>query len=129
MPRKAARPCAYPGCIELVRRGKYCPRHARAAAWAKVASGAVNKDKKHDATRPSAAERGYDYAWQQTRASFLAHHPFCIVCGQKATHVDHIVARRRGGSDDESNLQALCASCHSRKTATIDGGGWPGKRG
>jgi phage terminase large subunit-like protein len=30
--------------------------------------------------------------------------------------VDHIVERRDGGTDDESNLQTLCSSCHSRKT-------------
>jgi 5-methylcytosine-specific restriction protein A len=39
-----------------------------------------------------------------------------------AQHVDHVVPREQGGSDDWANLQALCASCHSRKTALEDGG-------
>ncbi|MCZ6609557.1 MAG: HNH endonuclease signature motif containing protein [Alphaproteobacteria bacterium] len=30
--------------------------------------------------------------------------------------------RPDGGSDDPSNLQGMCRPCHSRKTATEDGG-------
>lgn len=55
---------------------------------------------------------------------FLKRHPLCQdpdgVHGGRpvpATDVDHIKARRDGGGDDWSNLQALCHSCHSRKTA------------
>ena len=40
----------------------------------------------------------------------------------RASHVDHIVTKRAGGSDDECNLQGLCASHHSMKTATYDRG-------
>lgn len=38
-----------------------------------------------------------------------------------ANHVDHITPKRRGGTDVRSNLQSLCHSCHSRKTALEDG--------
>jgi len=38
-----------------------------------------------------------------------------------ATEVDHIVPLRAGGTNDAENLQALCKSCHSRKTAIEDG--------
>lgn len=31
-------------------------------------------------------------------------------------HIDHIQRRADGGSDDRSNLQALCQTCHARKT-------------
>jgi 5-methylcytosine-specific restriction endonuclease McrA len=31
--------------------------------------------------------------------------------------VHHIVPRRNGGGDEDSNLRALCHACHSRVTA------------
>jgi diadenosine tetraphosphate (Ap4A) HIT family hydrolase/5-methylcytosine-specific restriction endonuclease McrA len=43
----------------------------------------------------------------------------CELCGVsaevKALEVDHIIPRNRGGSDDETNLQALCYSCNATK--------------
>jgi len=43
----------------------------------------------------------------------------CELCGisaeEKALEVDHIVPRNHGGTDDPSNLQALCYSCNSMK--------------
>ena len=43
----------------------------------------------------------------------------CELCGVsadiKALEVDHIVPRNLGGSDDTSNLQALCYSCNATK--------------
>jgi 5-methylcytosine-specific restriction protein A len=42
-----------------------------------------------------------------------------------ATQVDHVKAHH--GNEalrlDPANLQSLCQSCHSRKTATVDHGG------
>lgn len=48
--------------------------------------------------------------------------PTCRVCGARATDVDHVVPKRAGGPDAHSNLQSLCHSCHSRKTATRSAG-------
>lgn len=43
----------------------------------------------------------------------------CRYCGARAPtvalHVDHVVARVRGGSDDDANLVASCATCNLGK--------------
>ena len=73
--------------------------------------------------RPSPSRRGYDRKWMRLRRWFLARHPLCAHCLQRgfttpATEVDHIKPLRDGGARlDQTNLQALCKSCHSRKTA------------
>lgn len=45
----------------------------------------------------------------------------CELCGvpadERALHVDHIIPRRHGGSDDRANLQALCYRCNGNKGA------------
>lgn len=45
----------------------------------------------------------------------------CELCGisadEAALDVDHIIPRRHGGSDDRSNLQALCWRCNANKGA------------
>ena len=59
----------------------------------------------------------------------------CAMCKvAAATELDHIVALSNGGTNDEDNLQGLCAACHEIKT-TADLGykprvttgidGWP----
>ena len=43
----------------------------------------------------------------------------CKGCGQilpPRHHIDHIKEFSTGGSDRESNLQALCPNCHAHKT-------------
>lgn len=77
-----------------------------------------------DKTRPTAAQRGYNAAWRRLRNAFLAAFPLCRHCQERgivkaATEVDHI-KRHNGQGDplfwDWFNLQALCKSCHSKKT-------------
>lgn len=41
----------------------------------------------------------------------------CAMCKvSAATELDHIVALANGGTNDEDNLQGLCAACHEIKT-------------
>jgi diadenosine tetraphosphate (Ap4A) HIT family hydrolase len=48
----------------------------------------------------------------------------CDLCGipadERWLEVDHILPRRHGGSDDISNLQALCYKCNANKGARDD---------
>jgi 5-methylcytosine-specific restriction enzyme A len=76
---------------------------------------------RNSADKAALAEKGKFYsssAWQQLRRTFLAVYPNCNACGEKATVADHILPRRSHSelALDSSNLQPLCASCHSRKT-------------
>lgn len=73
--------------------------------------------------RGNANSRGYGAQWRKTRKAFLEKHPFCA-CGALATLVDHIIALRKGGTHEESNLQPMCSRCHNRKTNALDGGAW-----
>lgn len=79
--------------------------------------------------RQSAHARGYGRRWEKIAKAFLAEHPICEnpfgdhgLSLVPAEHVDHRVPRSRGGTDDASNLSALCARCHSKKTVMYDGG-------
>jgi len=74
-------------------------------------------------------------ALQVLRNRLLCANPMCAMCKvAAATELDHIVALSNGGTNDEDNLQGLCAACHEIKT-TADLGhkprvitgvdGWP----
>lgn len=80
-------------------------------------------------TRQSAHKRGYDSKWQRARKAFLNKHPLCVTCKRggrvtQATVVDHIVPHKGDKALfwSRDNWQALCAPCHSTKTAREDGG-------
>lgn len=42
----------------------------------------------------------------------------CILCNvfRKSLHRDHIIPKFKGGTNDESNIQYICANCHEDKT-------------
>ena len=54
--------------------------------------------------------------WRTTRRRILNRDDHrCQECGAPATHVDHKTTHAMGGSDDDGNLQALCADCNLTK--------------
>lgn len=73
--------------------------------------------------RRSRHERGYGWEWEKTRARILKRdRHLCQACRAAdrvtlATDVDHIKPKSQGGDDADTNLQALCHSCHQSKTA------------
>jgi hypothetical protein len=55
-------------------------------------------------------------AWQRTSAATIKRTPFCGCCGKSRGRLEthHILPRRIGGSDEQSNLIPLCPPCHKR---------------
>src|SRR5688572_10552356 len=115
MPWAPKRPCRHRGCPALVN-GRYCEDHQ-----AEADERERERKARLDEQRPSAAARGYDRPWQERRKRILRRDPICRICRKKPSkHVDHIVPKAEGGTDDDWNLQGVCHGCHSRKTATED---------
>jgi 5-methylcytosine-specific restriction protein A len=114
VPSLPLRPCAQVGCKMLVNRGR-CAQHQLPPRQEKAIA------RPYD-TRGTYAYRpnGPGVGWKAIRNKILKANPFCP-CGARSTEVDHVIARSRGGTDDSSNLLAMCHSCHSRKTAKYDG--------
>ncbi len=81
----------------------------------------VPRVSQYDVDRGSACSRGYDRRWRRYRAVYLRQHPLCVMCGEVATEVDHVVPVVDGQSDQnfwmDTNHQALCGRCHRGKTA------------
>src|SRR5690242_8788954 len=78
---------------------------------------------RHQRPRANSHQRGYTKRWRRLRLMVLARQPICATpgCGQEATDVDHKISKAKGGDDSFENLEALCHSCHSKKTAQQDG--------
>jgi len=93
MPYKNPKNCMYPGCKNLVYKGRYCSIHK------------VNTTKYRNSKE-----------WKQLREQVLQEEPICRICGKRAsTEVDHIISLPQG-SKERWNLQGVCKSCHSAKT-------------
>jgi 5-methylcytosine-specific restriction protein A len=69
--------------------------------------------------RPSSEQvRLRGYSGVKRRRIKLARDPICENCGKAlAEEVDHTVPLGQGGTEDWSNLAALCKDCHKTKTA------------
>ena len=80
-------------------------------------------------SRESRHKRGYGRAWEKLRAQVMERdRHLCQPCYRAtpqrftpAREVDHILSKAKGGTDDLSNLQAICAPCHRDKSARDQG--------
>jgi 5-methylcytosine-specific restriction enzyme A len=98
MPWKPRRPCAVVGCAAL----QPCPTHPMLGRWQQ---------------RGGTTTRGYGWAWVQQRQRALERDGGrCVQCGAVAAHVDHVVGKVNGGTDDLANLASLCRGHHLSKT-------------
>lgn len=114
--QKANRPCREPGCVRYALKGEsFCQEHFIPRGRSKHA-----KDwrKEYGTAR-----------WARARCAYLQAHPLCVECEKAgrlvtATVVDHVIPHRGDMKLfwDQKNWQALCKSCHDRKTAAEDGG-------
>jgi 5-methylcytosine-specific restriction protein A len=106
MPLAPKRYCVVPGCITLVEKGR-CAPHAVAL--------------EHTRRNRDVRKWYYTLQWSELRKAVLVDAAYtCAICGvvQLALEVDHIVKHDGdpGKFWDRTNLQALCAPCHTRKT-------------
>lgn len=81
---------------------------------------------KHDATRGTSTERGYDATWRRARDHHLREHPLCAVCESRgrttaAVLVDHIVPIAVDPSRrlDPTNFRSCCTACHAAITGNF----------
>lgn len=101
--------CLYPQCRAKAIKGHYCTEHRQSKrAFDKRQDNA--EQIKHYKFRGSKR-------WKTLSAWTLRQEPLCRSCQAPSSQVDHITPLSRGGAAlDSANLQALCASCHSKKT-------------
>jgi 5-methylcytosine-specific restriction protein A len=125
MAGRAFTPCPVPGCGALVLGGGRCGDH-------RVEDVKAVRERRNDWRKrnpqPSRHERGYTNKWHAARTAFLLRHPLCKHCADAgrltpANVVDHIIDHKGDAQLfwDFGNWQALCASCHNRKTWSTNG--------
>lgn len=138
MASASLRKCRFPSCNTLVR-GPFCGQHA--AHYQAIEKEQKEKrlkklfDNKLKTEKTKNSSKPYNSRWQKARKVFLLDYPCCAEhLKQKeyvpATHVDHIVPHC-GNNElfwNRNNWQSLCHSCHSKKTASKDGGFGNSKR-
>lgn len=111
MPVRAPRICS---CGKVVPAGQRCAcQRAKAKAY--------------DASRGTAAQRGYTGSWRKASAAFLAlpgNERCSCGCGRVANMVDHHKAHKGDQSLfwDRSNWRAMNVACNSRKAVATEGG-------
>lgn len=107
------RPCAHPGCSQLVSAG-YCAQHADLHRQR-------DRYRRNSYPRESRQARGYDRQWERVRKAKLQRDPLCEDClradvVRPAVLVHHIesIEDRPELRLHMSNLRSLCFGCHER---------------
>ena len=113
-----ASPCKQYGCPNHVtnkgQRG-YCDDHADQRV--------TSNWQKRTYEAGSTTKRGYGSVWVKLRKVILERDKhLCQACkrnglAKRGWHVDHIISKAKGGTDEQTNLQTLCEPCHNSKTA------------
>ncbi|WP_043737687.1 HNH endonuclease [Nocardia asiatica] len=104
MPR-APRKCPKPGCENRITNTAYCAEHTT-YGWS-TDSRKRTSSPEHRAQRLRILERdGYRCQLRYPNR-----------CVGTATQMDHKTPVYRGGSDDDSNMQAACRPCHAKKSS------------
>ena len=102
------------------------PRTVCSRCGARVSGRCARCRAGYDQRRGSPQARGYDAVWQLLSRQVLREEPTCriVPCGRPSQHADHIIPVRQRPDLRlvRSNVQGLCASHHSAKTAREDGG-------
>ncbi|MGM8931400.1 HNH endonuclease [Salinicola halophyticus] len=110
MPSSPPRPCRAPLCAgKTTSRYGYCEEHSHLdTGWTHRRKGKAGRG-----GRP----------WRRRRDRILERDKglcqSCLRAGRvtPATEVDHIVNVQAGGTDADTNLEAICSPCHKSKTA------------
>lgn len=116
MPVRASKRCATQGCTVIVSGQTRCTKHTY--EWQAERVHLYQKS----AQTLSYVDFYRSKEWRITRGLALQIEPLCRACNaigliSPSSQVDHIVPISQGGDRlDMSNLQALCHTCHSRKT-------------
>lgn len=104
MTRSPKKLCRYPGCNTThLNSGGYCDRHRR------------TDQKRDDAKRGSASDRGYNTQWHKVRAMKLQEDPLCARCDAKGRMVEAVLVHhkdRNPFNNRPDNIESLCRPCH-----------------
>ena len=106
-----AKVCNVKGCPDIATSGGRCGKHQR-IPW-----------------EGRRGFEGYKGDYLKARRQTLKEEPVCQLCGiNPSITTDHIIPKSQGGSNDRTNLRALCQQCHDRRsqaqaTAARRGGG------
>ena len=100
---RAAKICNRAGCPDLVpseSETAYCPLHQPPSESGWASSGRVKPGN-----------------WRVTRAQVMRRDRYrCVICGKRASVVDHHLPQAWGGHEGLTNLRAMCLRDHRAKT-------------